>query len=129
MIVRVILGFLLLCVGVAVAVVAVELLVSFFNIVTNYRLAQLVRIVGAAAAGFGGVLLGKVALDRLMKTYPGREIAMVFIGINVLLLLGALLTSSAGTTGLESVVRSAVSIATAFNYLWSLKSVGAAKES
>lgn len=84
---RGVLGFIVFAIGFFLLAFVMELMFGL----TSALSPSLAAVFGAAIGGFVGVGGGKLAVDGLVKTYPAKPIAMMFIILNIAVVVGDLL--------------------------------------
>lgn len=118
---RGVVGFFVFAVAYLLGAAIIEFLFSLANMVSHGWPESWGRIGGAALGGGIGVGIGKITLDAVLKRYPAKAIAGVFIILNLAIVVGDVATLAGQTdkaTTAAQVVRGIVAIATTVYLLW-----------
>jgi hypothetical protein len=114
-------GFFVFLIGWFLLAALLELLFGLANLVADNWSEKWSHIIGAAIGGFVGVGGGKLALDKIIKDYPAKSIASVFIALNAIVAIGDLIIvpmqSYDVTVGVQ-IARAATASVGAYYVLW-----------
>jgi hypothetical protein len=114
-------GLIVFIIGYLVLALLLEFIFGFANLVSQNWSLNTAQIIGALLGGVVGVGGGVIGLDAVLSRYPAKGIAVAFIMINMLIVVGdfVIVPNALGQhVVIVQAVRALTASASAFYVLW-----------